>query len=81
MPVMTAGPYGYVRHPRYLGLIVSRTATPLTFASIIGWALLVAWIAVVLRRIRLEELPLQRSFGESYHNYSRLRARLIPGLY
>lgn len=79
--LMTDGPYRWIRHPRYLGLILSRTASSLTFASIIGWVFLAGWIAVVIRRIRLEERHLYGQFGATYSQYSRNTSRLVPGLY
>lgn len=79
--LMDEGPYRLVGHPRYLGLILSRMAGALTFASLVGWVLLVGWIAVVLRRLALEEKHLAGLFGETYGAYSRRTARLLPGLY
>ena len=79
--LMAEGPYRFIRHPRYLGLILSRTASALTFASIVGWVFLVGWIAVVLRRITLEEDHLDGLFGATYGSYSERAARLLPGLY
>lgn len=79
--VMQDGPYHYVRHPRYAGVLAVRAAFALVFASMVGWILAVAWLVVLLRRISLEERHLQRIFGENYTAYARRTPRLIPGGY
>ncbi|MEW6129119.1 MAG: isoprenylcysteine carboxylmethyltransferase family protein [Acidobacteriota bacterium] len=79
--VITDGPYSWVRHPRYVGLILSRIAFALAFASVLGWLIVIGWIWVVNRRIRLEEPHLNELFGTAYDDYARRTARLIPHLY
>ncbi|MBV9209182.1 MAG: hypothetical protein JOZ52_01060, partial [Acidobacteria bacterium] len=41
--LMTDGPFRYLRHPRYAGLIISRIAFALVFASLPGWLLVLGW--------------------------------------
>ena len=79
--LMTTGPFRYVRHPRYAGILGVRAAYALTFASAIGWGLAVVWLIVLLRRIRLEEAHLRTEFGDGYERYAARTPRLIPGLY
>jgi protein-S-isoprenylcysteine O-methyltransferase Ste14 len=79
--LMTTGPFRYIRHPRYAGILGVRAAYALTFASAIGWGLAATWLIVLLRRIRLEEGHLRTEFGESYDRYAARTSRLIPGLY
>ena len=76
----TTGPYGWVRHPIYLGwfLIVfavpSMTMTRLLFAVISGIYILIA--------IPLEERSLKRASRGSYDAYTQLvRWKLVPWLY
>jgi protein-S-isoprenylcysteine O-methyltransferase Ste14 len=76
----TDGPYGWVRHPIYLGwfLIVfsvaTMTMTRLLFAVISSVYILVA--------IPFEERSLRRASGGTYHTYMKqVRWKLIPGLY
>lgn len=76
--MIDGGPFRWVRHPRYAGLLLSRLAFVLIFASAIGWALLVVWFAVILRRIRLEEAHLGRSFGDAWTRYAEGRASDLP---
>ncbi len=79
--IMTTGPFRYVRHPRYAGILGVRAAYALTLASPVGWVLAAAWLVVLLRRIRLEEAHLRAEFGDGYDRYAARTSRLIPGLY
>lgn len=79
--ILQDGPFRYVRHPRYAGVLATRLAFALTFASAIGWVLAIAWTIVVLRRIRLEERHLRELFGREYDAYAAHTPRLIPGVY
>jgi protein-S-isoprenylcysteine O-methyltransferase Ste14 len=78
---ITAGPYRYVRHPGYLGMIVSALMIPLVLAS--WWALIPAGIgaALVILRTALEDQTLQEEL-EGYKEFTqRTRYRLIPGIW
>jgi protein-S-isoprenylcysteine O-methyltransferase Ste14 len=79
--VLTEGPFRIVGHPRYAGLLASRAAFALVFASAPAWILFVVWVGVVLRRIRREERHLVETFGEAYAAYAEGRPRLVPGVY
>ena len=79
--VETRGPYRYIRHPGYAGVIAGALALPLALGS--RWALLPAVVGAggfVLRtaledRVLLEEL-------DGYAEYaSRVHYRLLPGLW
>ncbi len=78
---MTTGPFHYVRHPRYSGILGVRAAYALTFASPVAWVLAVAWLVVLLRRIHLEEAHLRAEFGDRYERYAARTSRLIPSLF
>jgi protein-S-isoprenylcysteine O-methyltransferase Ste14 len=79
--IITEGPYRWVRHPRYAGLLLNRAGFALVFASVIGWALFAGWYLLVRRRIRLEEEHLQKRYGPTWEQYAAGRARLVPGVY
>jgi protein-S-isoprenylcysteine O-methyltransferase Ste14 len=79
--LMTDGPYRRVRHPRYSGLIVTRIGLALVLTSLIGWIFVACWVWLVQRRIKLEEAYLVDIFGNTYEDYARRTARLIPGIY
>ena len=79
--IMSDGPYRFVRHPRYVALLVSRVSFSLALASILGWLFALGWLIAILRRIRLEEAHLRGIFGADYDAYASRTARLIPGLF
>jgi protein-S-isoprenylcysteine O-methyltransferase Ste14 len=79
--IITAGPFHLVRHPRYAGVLVSRAAFALLFASVLGWIFTVAWVALVLRRIGREENHMRERYGAMYGDYASNTRRLIPGIY
>lgn len=79
--VVTAGPYRYVRHPMYVGVIFAVIAIPLVLGS--WWALAPAGLIVVLFVIRadLEDRTLRRGLP-GYNDYAdRVPYRLLPGLW
>jgi len=78
---MNHGPYRYVRHPRYAAAIFGKVAMALTFGSLFGWILAIAWGALLLKKIAVEERHLRKLFGLQYDLYTRTTAKVIPGLY
>jgi protein-S-isoprenylcysteine O-methyltransferase Ste14 len=76
--VITTGPYRYVRHPMYAGMIFYLFCTPLLFGS--WWGLL--WGCVLLGlfviRIMIEERTLRAKL-QGYNEYAKVvRYRLVP---
>jgi len=79
--VATGGPYRYVRHPGYVGFIVSAFAMPLALGSL--WALIPAAMTLCLFVVRtaLEDRTLQAELS-GYKEYAqRVRYRLLPGVW
>ncbi len=79
--VVTGGPYAYVRHPGYAGMIVYVAAMPALLAS--WWAFIPAALAIglVLLRTTLEDRTLRTEL-DGYKEYAgRVRYRLVPGLW
>jgi protein-S-isoprenylcysteine O-methyltransferase Ste14 len=79
--VASGGPYRYVRHPGYVGYIVSAFAAPLALGSL--WALIPAAITLCLfiGRTALEDRTLQDEL-DGYREYAaRVRYRLLPGVW
>ena len=79
--LVTSGVYGVIRHPSYLGLLVSSLGWGLAFRSGVGVLLTALTVPPLLARIRAEERLLHTQFGSDYDAYSARTARLIPGLY
>ncbi len=79
--LVTNGPYRWVRHPGYAGLIFFQLGYALIFRSLLGLASLVPLVSVLLWRIADEEALLVSEFGEQYERYRQRSARFIPYVY
>ncbi len=78
-PVITSGPYRFVRHPGYTGVLLVVLGSGLVTGNWIGlaaWTLLV--MAPLLYRIHVEEDALQTALGDRYRTYASGHKRLIP---
>lgn len=77
--VIDRGPYGTIRHPGYLGMIVSVLCSGLVLGSWLGFAFAAAYAALILRRVFFEDAFLQVNLA-GYADYARrVPYRLIPG--
>ncbi|MGX0963980.1 protein-S-isoprenylcysteine O-methyltransferase Ste14 [Bradyrhizobium japonicum] len=79
--VVSTGPYAHVRHPMYSGMILFFAGVPLLLGS--WWGLVMAPVIVVLFAIRIgiEERTLREGLP-GYSNYmTRVRYRLLPGIW
>jgi protein-S-isoprenylcysteine O-methyltransferase Ste14 len=79
--VITDGPYRFVRHPRYAGLMALQFAFALALGSVLAWGFAIGWLFVNMRRVRLEEVHLRKLFGRAYEDYCSRTPRFIPGGY
>src|SRR5262249_44682721 len=77
--LVTTGVYGVIRHPSYLGLLVSTLGWALAFPSGVGVLLPALMIPPLGARIRAEETVLRAQFGAEYDAYRDRPSRLIPG--
>ena len=80
--IKTNGMYRWIRHPSYLGSIISFIGFSLSLNNAIS--LVVIMLLVVpsfLYRIRIEERLLINEFGTEYQEYMRQTRRLIPWIY
>ena len=78
-PVVTTGPYRYVRHPGYTGVVLVVVGAGVVTGNWVGlaaWTLLVSLPLVY--RIHVEESALLSALGETYRSYATSRKRLIP---
>ena len=79
--LVTSGAYGVVRHPSYLGLLISMLGWSLAFRSGVGVLLTGLMVLPILLRIYAEEELLRAHFGAEYDAYCAQTSRLIPGIY
>lgn len=79
--LVTDGLYGMIRHPSYLGLLISSLGWVLAFRSGVGALLTLLLVVPIVARIRSEERLLDEQFGGEYDAYRARTSRLIPGVY
>ena len=79
--VVRAGPYRFVRHPGYLGMLVAIASESIVFGSI--WSLVptAAFAVVLVTRTALEDRMLRNELA-GYEDYTRsVTFRLAPGIW
>ncbi|TDF63315.1 isoprenylcysteine carboxylmethyltransferase family protein [Cupriavidus sp. L7L] len=79
--LVTTGIYGVIRHPSYLGFVISSLGWVLGFRSGVGVLLTLAMVPVLVARIRAEEALLLDQFGDEYAAYCGRTWRMVPGVY
>jgi protein-S-isoprenylcysteine O-methyltransferase Ste14 len=80
--VVARGPYRWIRHPSYTGLLLIVAGLGLVSGSWLSLAAcLVLPLPAIVRRIHVEEAELERVLGDAYRGYASGRARLIPRLW
>ena len=79
--VIDQGPYAIVRHPGYAGMLPSMAFSGLALGSWLGFAIGVGCSLLMLRRVFFEDAFLKAHL-EGYREYAtRVRYRLIPGVW
>lgn len=76
--VIDTGLYGTVRHPMYMTTLLLFLAMPLVLGSVISFAVMLAYIPIIVKRIRNEEEVLKEGLP-GYGDYmKKVKYRLIP---
>ncbi len=77
--LVTHGPYAFVRHPSYTGIVLLSVACGVWNPSAIGFvALAITTLPQVIVRIGFEEPMLAAHFGERWTAYAARTKRLVP---
>jgi protein-S-isoprenylcysteine O-methyltransferase Ste14 len=79
--LVTAGPYGIVRHPIYASMLVMWIATALAVAR--PWGIVLGIVPMVwgtLVRVKIEDALLRQAFGASFEEWKKRTPAMIPGL-
>ncbi|HEX7976337.1 MAG TPA: isoprenylcysteine carboxylmethyltransferase family protein [Anaerolineales bacterium] len=79
--VVSSGPYHFVRHPMYLGMIISTLCLPFFLGA--WWALVpaISSNATFVVRTALEDRTLQQELPGYVEYTGRVRYRLLPGVW
>ena len=81
-PVITGGPYRFVRHPSYTGVILVVTGLGLAYGNWISMISIAGFTtAALVYRIKVEEAALLAELGDAYRTFAEGRKRLVPGLW
>jgi protein-S-isoprenylcysteine O-methyltransferase Ste14 len=78
--LVTSGPYKWIRHPSYAGLLLILAGFGFARGNwLSAGACLALPLPALAWRIRVEEAELRRVLGNAYRAYQTKTARLIPG--
>jgi protein-S-isoprenylcysteine O-methyltransferase Ste14 len=79
--LVSEGPYRFVHHPRYAGILICFLGVALLFASAAALFLVALLFLTLLWRVRDEEALMASAFPDDWPTYVRKTSRLIPGVY
>ena len=79
--VVDQGPYALVRHPGYAGMIVSVLGSGLALGSWLAFGFAAAYAALILRRVVFEDGFLRANLDGYAEYLTRVRYRLVPGVW
>jgi protein-S-isoprenylcysteine O-methyltransferase Ste14 len=79
--LITTGPYGFIRHPIYSGVILMLAGTFIYYGSFFVLIIFVMVAVMIFWRMGREEKTMGELFGERYLDYAKKSKRLVPRVY
>src|SRR5579859_2979873 len=76
--VVSTGPYHYVRHPMYTGIVLFSLGTPLLLGSWYGLVFALILVSIMARRAVLEERTLRDELAGYTAYMTQVKYRFIP---
>jgi protein-S-isoprenylcysteine O-methyltransferase Ste14 len=76
--LIRGGPYGWVRHPIYTGLLVAIVGTGLVRGQVRGVLAFFVLLAGFWVKLGIEEQVMRKTFGEKYEEYASRTGALVP---
>lgn len=76
--LVVRGPYRFVRHPMYTGLLLMISGTVINLGNISGLAALIVCVLGTWWKLRQEETLLKKHFPDTYPDYKSRTKALIP---
>ncbi len=80
-PLITTGPYRFVRHPIYAAVIYFVAASLIAHPRLRTLAAVAVVFGGLFLRMLMEERSLQETYGEEYDAYARRVRRIVPGIF
>ena len=78
--LVRTGPYRWVRHPIYFGMVLAMFGTALERNQVRGLVAVVLLYAGFKVKSRIEERAMSNTFGAEYDEYSRSTGAILPRL-
>jgi protein-S-isoprenylcysteine O-methyltransferase Ste14 len=78
--VIQSGPYAFVRHPIYSGILLALLGTVISIGTVRSCLAIVLMFLSFVVKLTLEERWLGSHFGAEYEKYRRRVKALIPGV-
>jgi protein-S-isoprenylcysteine O-methyltransferase Ste14 len=79
--LIKTGPYRYLRHPIYTGLLMMYAGLTVATGEWLGIIGLVVAVVAYWRKTRLEEATLGGAFGAEYDTYRADTWAIVPGIF
>lgn len=76
--LIDTGPYRYVRHPIYTGILLAFVGSAINVGDVRGIVAVAILLASFWRKLRMEERMLGEAFGPAYTAYRARTKALIP---
>ena len=76
--LITSGPYAWVRHPIYTGILAGFLGSAVATAQVRGVLALLLVLGALWGKLRLEERWMGGHFGATYAEYARRVPALVP---
>ena len=76
--LVTRGPYRWVRHPIYSGVLLLLLGTVIVAGTVVTGMYVVVVALALWLKMRTEESFMQETFGERYRDYRQHVKALIP---
>jgi protein-S-isoprenylcysteine O-methyltransferase Ste14 len=80
--LIQTGPYRYLRHPSYFGILIMSLGLGIAMANWISLILCMVLPTIgLMQRIQFEEKELEQYFGRQYQDYKKNTRCIIPYIY